>query len=314
MTKPGTDRERLVALIEASLDPEARVTRNEKLPVLTSRSGKTRECDVVIRTGPKHREMITILEVQDRGQRVDINDFGGWTKKREEVGAQRLICVSRHDFPESIKEKAEQAGQSVILITIKGPPPESLPSDFLRFEYRYCDFRVTSLDRLQASMSRSEVEAAGVLEAVGGKKSIKANDPRWLVGGCGPVTLSVLCRDFYARPPGVAGGHGVIEFEMDATPSLQLLIGSIPMKVGIKCEFQWTEEITRKPVSVLTYEQDAAGVLVWVAEVRHETPHGPLLLRAPCVQEGDEYILRSVYAELPADVGLTMVGYRRSKK
>ncbi|MEE9163086.1 MAG: hypothetical protein V3U35_08985, partial [Candidatus Neomarinimicrobiota bacterium] len=92
MTNDGKDFERLVALIEAAIDPDARIAHNEELPVLNSPSGKTTQCDVVIRTGPKQREIITIVEVQDRDARVAPNDFRGWKQKLADVGAQRLIC------------------------------------------------------------------------------------------------------------------------------------------------------------------------------------------------------------------------------
>ncbi len=311
MTKDGKDLERLVALIEASLTPEARVRHNVELPILNSPTGKTTQCDVVIYTGPKHREIITIVEVQDRNERVKPNDFRGWKLKLEEVGAQRLICVSRLDFPESIKEQAVLAGHSVILINIKEATPESLPLNFLQFEYEHRDFQVTSLDLVQPTISRKEARAAGILEAALGKESTTANEPCWLIGGYGPVSLFILCRDFYNPPNGKTVGHGAIKFENDASPSLHILIDNIPLKVGLECEFQWTQEITRQPVSVFTYEQDAEGVLVWVAEVQHESPKGSVLLRLPLVQDGDHYILRSLYAKLPSGVDFTLELGRR---
>jgi len=101
-------------------------------------------------------------------------------------------------------------------------------------------------------------------------------------------------------------GSGAIAFEMDAAPTLHILIDRIPLKVGLECDFQWTQETTRQPVSFLSYEQDAAGVLAWVAEVRHESPKDPLLVRLPLVQDGDHYVLQSLYAELPAGVDFTL--------
>src|SRR5256885_750560 len=79
--------EKVVALLEKSLDPEARVLHNVKLPSLAT--GHEEQCDVVIETGQVPRVTRTIVEVQNRNEQVKPNDFRGWCKKREEVGANR---------------------------------------------------------------------------------------------------------------------------------------------------------------------------------------------------------------------------------
>ncbi|MBL6932308.1 MAG: hypothetical protein ISR45_05120, partial [Rhodospirillales bacterium] len=95
MKNDGKDLEHLVHAIEQSIAPDSVVEHDVNLPVISSGSGRTRQCDVVIRSGQKPRETITIVEVQDRGSKPDINTFGGWLQKLEEVGGQHLICVSR---------------------------------------------------------------------------------------------------------------------------------------------------------------------------------------------------------------------------
>lgn len=85
--------ERITALLEQSLTPTARVEHNVFLPVIGV-PGDKRQCDVVITYGQPPREAIAIVEVQDRTSKIAINDFDGWTVKREEVGANMLICVS----------------------------------------------------------------------------------------------------------------------------------------------------------------------------------------------------------------------------
>lgn len=111
-------KEELVKVIEKVISPSSRVERNIMLPNLKSKSGAKRQCDVVIRTGKPPRETISIVEVQKRGAKVDINTFGGWCVKMRDVGAQHLICVSEKGFPKSVKEEALLMGPTVRLLTL----------------------------------------------------------------------------------------------------------------------------------------------------------------------------------------------------
>lgn len=111
-------KEKVVAILEQNIEKNSRVKHNVQLPVLKSRKGRKRQCDVVITQGKKPRQTISIVEVQKRNSKTDINTFGGWVKKMEEVGAQHLICVSEKGFPASIIEEAELIGPSVRLLTL----------------------------------------------------------------------------------------------------------------------------------------------------------------------------------------------------
>jgi hypothetical protein len=126
------EKEIIVAFIEQCICPKAIVKHNVNLPVLNSKTGRTRQCDVVIVEGKEPRETISIVEVQDRGKKVDINMFGGWIDKLREVGAQHLICVSKIGFPESVIEKAEQIGSSVRLIKFEEVKEKEWPAKFLK--------------------------------------------------------------------------------------------------------------------------------------------------------------------------------------
>ena len=110
--------ERVVALLEKSLSPDARVFHNVKLPCLTT--GHSEQCDVVVEMGQVPRVIRTIVEVQKRNERVKPNDFRGWCQKMRDVGANRLICVSAKPFPRSIKDKvAKELGPTVLLVLLK---------------------------------------------------------------------------------------------------------------------------------------------------------------------------------------------------
>ena len=121
MAKPSKKwqlMERTVAALERAIVPTARVLVNQTLPILTSREGSVAQCDVVIQNGEPPRQTFSIVEVQKRGRKVDVNEFRGWCGKRDKVGAQHLLCVSESGFPKSVIEEAEQEGASVRLLTL----------------------------------------------------------------------------------------------------------------------------------------------------------------------------------------------------
>jgi hypothetical protein len=118
MTKPAWDAvERIAALIEKAISPAASVVHNVRLPVLGTK--RTRQWDVVITFGQPPRQTIAIVEVQKRKAKPDQTTFHGWLKKKEQVGAQQLFCVSERGYPKSIiEEVATRIGPTVRLMTL----------------------------------------------------------------------------------------------------------------------------------------------------------------------------------------------------
>ncbi len=110
--------ERVVALLERTLAPGARVEHDVLLPNLRLQ-GHECQCDVVIRSGAPPRETLTIVEVQKRSRAVDVNTFRGWCGKMTDVGAQHLICVSTKSFPQSVIDDAKVRGPTVRLVLLK---------------------------------------------------------------------------------------------------------------------------------------------------------------------------------------------------
>lgn len=118
--------EKVVALLEQSLAPDARIRHNVKLPCLTT--GHQEQCDVVIELGKEPRVTRTIVEVQKRNRQVLPNDFRGWCQKLQDLGANRLICVSAKPFPRSIKDKvAKELGPTVLLVRLEALEAEKWP-------------------------------------------------------------------------------------------------------------------------------------------------------------------------------------------
>jgi len=302
MSKDGKELEHLVQLIEKSISPDATVEHDVDMPILNSSIGATTQCDIVIRSGMPPRETVTLVEVQDRGSKVKPNDFRGWRQKLQEVGAQHLICVSRQEFPASIKEQASLSGSAIMLITIKEATPDTLPLDFIRLHYQFKHFDLKAINYLKPSMSKSEAIFLGVRDAIHGKKTLDSNERCWSLDGQNLVSLFIICRDFYSPPNGVASGVGRIKFDLKDGPPLYYFLNGILIKVGLECEFKWTNEIIEKPFSILTYEQNKYGALAWVAEITHESPKGKVVFRVPMVKTGGNYVVSSFYAELPENV------------
>ena len=265
MNNDGTEFEHLVHLIEQSISSGSTVEHNVYLPVIGSQSGRTRQCDVVIRTGQKPRETVTIVEVQDRTSRPDINTFGGWLDKLKDVGAQHLICVSRHEFPISIKERAIAAGNTVRLITLKEVPAESLPIGvvFTSEKFDLKDFTIG------CGISEDEVQELGIKEAVeatmlpGRHHRFDVYEKCWSLDKNELISLADLCRDVVS-PEENSEGDGKLASSLKEGPELYIYWeNQFFLRVGLDCDFSWKYEVTELPVSVLSYEQNEDGILAW---------------------------------------------------
>lgn len=306
MKKDGKQLEQIVHLIEQSISPNAKVEHDVDMPILNSNIGATTQCDVVIRSGERPRQTVTIVEVQDRNSKVKPNDFRGWRKKLEDVGAQHLICVSRQEFPKSIKEQALDSGNSIILITFKETNPDNLPIDFVTFNYQYSNFQITALNKVQPTISKSEAVSLGIRDTLLSKDIINSNELCWSLDKNHLVSLYLLCRDYYQKPEDLTEGAGTINFDIKKDPSLYYSVNGIFIRSGLNCEFEWTHEIISQPVSVFSYEENEFGTMAWVVEIFHDSPKGKIVLRIPIIKSDDYYIIRSVHAEIPEDVDLTM--------
>tara|TARA_B100000315_G_scaffold84339_1_gene77303 strand:+ start:1581 stop:2465 length:885 start_codon:yes stop_codon:yes gene_type:complete len=262
--KKWEELEHLVKLIEKSISPNSNVERDIDLPVLVSSSGRTRQCDIVIRSGVPPRETISIVEVQDRSRKVEIGDLGNWLNKLDEVGAQHLICVSHHDFPESIKEKAMLSGQKIRLMTLKEIPEDKIPFDF---KYVQDYFSLKEIHNLKVDCSF--------------KKIIFDNTHTkcWSLDKQNLISLFVLCRDFFSREKDKKEGKGTIVFNLNEGKELYFYESGEYCRVGLKCDFAWESEVHEIPPFILSYEQYGHGSLAWVVEIYCEMKTGPVHLK-----------------------------------
>lgn len=129
--------EKIVERLEKCLAPDAKVERNQMLPSLLT--GHERQCDVIILRNSGPRQTLTIVEVQNRGKKVEIGDYGGWCQKRDEVGANCVICVSEQGFPESVITHAKTQRDRVRLLTLSELQGEHWPVHIVGKEMRFVE-------------------------------------------------------------------------------------------------------------------------------------------------------------------------------
>ena len=170
--------EKVIKILEKSLSPESKVEHNINLPVLSSPSNRIRQCDVVITNGSAQRPTISIVEVQDRNSKPSIGNFSDWCTKKEEVGAQHLICVSKIGFPSSIIEKAKLMGPTVILMTLEELKNNSWPIKFLENSIYTNRRNLKSIENAKMDFKSNEETLADV-EVILDKKMFEVKGKRF---------------------------------------------------------------------------------------------------------------------------------------
>lgn len=285
MAKDGEELEKIVEIIERSISPAATIEQNVFLPVLSSNEGHTAQCDIVIRSGSRFRPTLTIVEVQDRNSKVDINTFRGWLGKVEDVGAQHLICVSRKEFPASIKERVSKSGANIFLVTIKDLSPDEIPLEFINFIFQYRNLEVKSINKFRPFVGQGEIYKLG-LQPI----NHSLNDKVWSLDGCNLISLLGIFRsktnieNIGAGDSGIFVGKSSLSFGLDDDEEVYYLHDGKLIRVGFDCEYDWEFECAEIPMSVASYEQNSDGSLAWVFEVNHESKSGVISVKLPVTQ------------------------------
>lgn len=145
--------ERVVAVLQKMLLPDAIVQYDQKISEVDTNT--LRQCDVIVRLGA-NQVLDAIVEVQDRIEKVGLQTYDGWCRKRDKLGARRLICVSRKGYTKAVALHSEIEGKSVVLMTLvepDEPPPLLAGTEFiLDMEVLlYRDANVVFLDKRPSS-------------------------------------------------------------------------------------------------------------------------------------------------------------------
>ena len=296
--------EKLVLAIEQSISPEAVVEQNVYLPILNSDIGATAQCDIVIRTGKKPRETITIIEVQDRNKAVDINDFRGWQQKLVDVGAQHLYCVSRKPFSESIKEKAAKTGNTIKLITLRQLDETQIPINFFEFTFIYDDVDVLQISKKKVLFPTLQKPGDELnLEQLNNElKFLKTNDLKFSIDKENLIALSTICIKNIFEEKDVITRTDTLDLGNDDQKPLYYFSNGQFNSIQLQIDYTWSSKKIQVPVSILSYDQDDHGVLAWVLESFYESSRGSIWFKIPVTKNEDAFSLTGIFVIMPPDM------------
>jgi len=315
MSKDGTYLERLVQLIERSINPDAKVEHDVQMPILTSQKGATTQCDVVITTGQPPRETVTIVEVQDRESKPAANDFRGWQQKLDDVGAQHLICVSREGFTESVIEKASQSGNRIRLVTIKELEAENIPLDFFEMYFDFESFDIEPLSKVEIHFSGTDIKKFDIVEEYQSSgDDFDLNEKIFSFNKKDLVSLNDICKTYANIQGNKDSGENRLEFIREQNHIFYLIDGNF-VRTELKFEYKWIYEHINIPASVLSYEQDEHGTLAWVLKAGYEFNTGYFGFEMPVtkIEDGSGYQIKEFEFKAPPEQLVEGVLYRSSK-
>jgi hypothetical protein len=303
MANDGSFLEKLVQIIEQSIAPDAVVERNVKLPILSSNSGATAQCDIVIRTGKPPRETITIVEVQDRESPTTIGDFRNWQKKLEQVGAQHLYCVSRKPFPKSIKEQTALTGHTIKLITLRQLNIDQIPLDFLKMHFVYIDIDVpyAQAKSFWFPSVRGDNHKATREAITRELDQLKTNDLK--LSFCPPnlIALSAICLKHAAKQVDLLSKTNTLRVGFEKPLFFRSSSGEF-MPVQLEVEFIATSKLKEIPHTILSYDQNDFGALAWVLESFYHSSRGPIWMKMPVTRSEDRFIISGLLVNIPEDM------------
>lgn len=303
--KKGTDLELVVAAIEKGLDKSSTVRHDQNLPVLTSTQGRTRQCDIVIYSGSKRRPIVTIVEVQDRNSKVDIGTFSNWLAKLDEVGANQLICVSRHKFPDSVLEKTKQNGSRVLLVEVASGIPDELPVDFIQFYYTYRNIKflrdpiveVSIPIKYQGQVELSDLQSS--LTAI--KDKVYTNKDKEAQVSIYDLVLDVL-DTIHTEQNVIHHSACCVSFRQneELICYLELKGNLFPVLLTIQME-DYQYERYYLPMDVAVYRESDQRDLGWFFEIEHDSIDGPTSVKIPIVknEEAGGYTMLDVISDAP---------------
>lgn len=307
----GDYLERIVEMLERSLTQDAAVERNVRLPIIGSPSGGTAQCDVVIGSGPPHRQTLTIVEVQDRKSPVEIGHFRNWVLKREQVGAQHLYCVSRLPFSKTIKEQAVHSGHTIKLITLEKLDDGKIPLDFFKLTQIYNDADILGARKIEVvfpelEANRDEEKLANLIADL---KGLKTNDFKFSFNNRELLAISTICLRLVPTEQEVIERKDILEIGYDPNLPFYYSFNNEFIQIKLKMEFTWSLKKVEIPAAIWSYKQDDHGELAWLIESHYHSSRGLISTSIPVVKDGDHFMLPGVHVTLsqPLDVGLQLI-------
>ena len=265
----GKKLEKIVQIFEKLLSPDSIVKHNVQMPIISSQKGFTTQCDVVIWEGEKPRQIITICEVQDRKTAMSANDFRGFREKMIDIGAQRLICIAKKEFTNSIIEKAANSNGTLILMNISDDY-EDFPINY-QSEYQNVEISELGFDikiKLGKDKNNEKLvkqvenyfELKNINEKIGEKIfTLNKQDFLSFTSLCS-LYLEINCVDeeFFGED------SFIIDIKKD--PPLYVKFMNKYYRIGLECNFKYKVTLEINEPYFYSYEQIEGGILAWVVE------------------------------------------------
>ena len=120
MPTPGDSFERLVAQIQARVDPAANVAHNE---FLVDRLRQRRQFDVVIRGQFAGQAMLGVIECKNLNRKVGTPEVDAFHTKAQDINANFKVIASRRGFTRHALHKAAHYG--IRAISLLDPEAQS---------------------------------------------------------------------------------------------------------------------------------------------------------------------------------------------
>jgi hypothetical protein len=115
---PGIAFEKVVAAIQAQIDPTSSVVHNE---VIEDRLGHARQFDIVIRGSFAGQAMLGIIECKDLKRKVGTPEIDAFVTKGQDVNANFKVVMSRSGFTKPALEKCVHYGVQALSLVENDP-------------------------------------------------------------------------------------------------------------------------------------------------------------------------------------------------
>jgi hypothetical protein len=302
MKKKGINLELLVQIFEKSFDPSASIEHDVQMPVITSKIGATRQCDIVIRQGKKSRETITIIEVQDRTSKPSRNDFGGWIEKMKEVGAQHLICVSKLGFTRSQKEKALELGSTIRLIKLTDNEISQIPLniDFKLFNNKF-DIQKNKFEYTKflkpSNVKELPISKGTKIDFIFDFNSKSFTTDKKNYFSMPQLLFNELGLNTQEESEKIQKGSTTLKIPSLKNKEVLFLYQGFFMAIEFEITFDWSYITTEIPINILSYEQNEDGTLGWVAEGVIIEGNKKTSIKTPFEPDGNNGYIVKTYSE-----------------
>jgi hypothetical protein len=287
--------EKIVELIEKAISPESIIERDVQMPILNSTQGSSTQCDIVIRTGNFPRETITLIEVQDRNSKIKPNDFRGWKQKLLDVGAQHLICVSRQNFPESIKEQAALTGNSIRLITLNNSLDEIPINLFTKSVFKILHFNIKEIEKMKIHFSQSQMYSLGLIDSINNLNSYikNINSKIFSYNQKDLISLYDIINNLVKDKESENYGSVSFDVDFDITP-FYLKYKEFYLKCWIESTVVWESKIENFPFTFLNYNQIGYGPIAWYMEANYNSDNKSAWVKIPIIKKENRFQISQI--------------------